>query len=136
MGQDLFGHSARSKLERIAAAARTLHKALIDATRRDYEKLHGRITSPYTLFSLVAGDPAFAWLQPMTRAIVGVEDLAGRKDPAPAEAEVKETRQNLEHLLKAEGQPFAERYLALIQTAPDIAVEDGRFHAALREITR
>ncbi|HEV3028758.1 MAG TPA: hypothetical protein VG457_14360, partial [Planctomycetota bacterium] len=95
MGQDLFGHSARSKLGRIAAAARTLHKALIDATQRDYEKVHGRITSPYTLFSLVAGDPAFAWLQPMTRAIVEVEDLAGRKDPVPAEDEVKKTRANL-----------------------------------------
>jgi hypothetical protein len=27
------------------------------------------------------------------------------------------------------------RYLALLQTAPDVAVEDGRFHATLREIT-
>ncbi|HLY75261.1 MAG TPA: hypothetical protein VKU80_14165 [Planctomycetota bacterium] len=133
MAQDLFGSSARSKLDRLAAAARTLHKALIDATQRDYEKVHGRITSPYTLFALVANDPAFAWLQPMTRAIVEVEDLAGRKMPAPVEAEVKEARQNLEQLLRTAGQPFADRYLALIQSSPEIAVEDGRFHAFLRE---
>jgi hypothetical protein len=133
MAQDLFANSARSKLDRLAAAARTLHKALIDVTQRDYEKVHGRITNPYTLFTLVANDPAFAWLQPMTRAIVEVEDLAGRMLPAPVEAEVKEARQNLEQLLKTAGQPFADRYLALIQSSPDIAVEDGRFHASLRE---
>jgi hypothetical protein len=134
MGQDLFGNSARSKLDRIAAAARVLHKALIDATQRDYEKRHGRITSPYTLFSLVANDPAFAWLQPMTRTIVEIEDLAGRKEPAPVETEVKEAQQKLDQLLKTAGQPFADRYLALIQSSADIAVEDGRFHASLREI--
>jgi hypothetical protein len=135
MGQDLFSNSARSKLDRIASAARTLHKALIDVTQRDYEKSHGRVTNPYLLFSLVANDPAFSWLQPMTRAIVDVEDLAARLVPVPGDADVKEARNTLEQLLRTAGQPFADRYLALIQGSPDVAVEDGRFHAALREIT-
>jgi len=134
MSQDLFANSARSKLDRIAAAARTLHKALIDATQRDYEKAHGRVTNPYALFSLVANDPAFAWLQPMTRAIVEVEDLAGRIMPTPGEADVREARTKLEQLLGTAGQPFADRYHALIQGSPDVAVEDGRFHAALRAL--
>lgn len=134
MGQDLFGNSARSKVDRIAAAARTLHKALIDVTQREFEKTHGRINNPYALFTIVANDPAFAWLQPMTRAIVEVEDLAGRREPAVSEAEVRETRKKLETLLRGAGQPFADRYLGLIQTSPDIAVEDGRFNTALREI--
>jgi len=135
MGQDLFSSSARSKLERMAAAARTLHKALIDATQRDYEKQHGRVTNPYALFTLVANDPAFAWIQPMTRAIVDIEDILGRMVPPPAESEVKDSRKKLEELQKTAGQPFADRYLALIQSTPDIAVEDGRFHAALRAIS-
>jgi hypothetical protein len=134
MGQDLFANSARARLERMAAAARTLHKALIDATQREYEKIHGRVTNPYALFTLVANDPAFAWLQPMTRAIVDVEDILGRMVPPPAEADVKASSEKLQQLLKTAGQPFADRYLALIQTTPDIAVEDGRFHAELREI--
>jgi hypothetical protein len=134
MSQDLFANSPRSKLDRIASAARTLHKALIDATQRDYEKSHGRVTSPYTLFSLVANDPAFAWLQPMTRAIVEVEDLAGRVMPTPGDADVKEARTKMEQLLGTAGQPFADRYHALIQGSPDVAVEDGRFHAALRAL--
>lgn len=132
MGQDLFANNPRSKLDRMAEAARALHKALIDATQRDYERLHGRITNPYALFTIVANDPAFAWLQPMTRAIVDLEDLAGRKEPAPAEADVKESRAKLEKLLKTDGDPFSTRYLALVQGSPEVAVEDGRFHSALR----
>jgi len=134
MGQELFGTSARAKLDRLGAAARTLHKALIDATQREFEKTHGRITNPYALFTIVANDPAFAWLQPMTRAIVEVEDVAGRKEPAPVEADLKEARAKLERLLKTAGEPFADHYQALVQGSPDVAVEDGRFHAALRQI--
>lgn len=134
MGQDLFANSASAKLERIASAARTLHKALIDATQREYEKIHGRITSPYTLFALVANDPSFAWLQPMTRAIVELEDLTGRREPVPSEADLKEARSRLEKLLKTEGDPFSDRYLVLVQSSPEVAVEDGRFHAALRGV--
>ena len=134
MEQDLFGNSPRSKLDRLAAAARVLHKALIDATQRVYEKTHGRITNPYALFTIVANDPAFAWLQPLTRAIVDLEDLAGRKEPAPVEADVQESRATFQMLLTTEGVPFATHYLGLVQSSPEVAVEDGRFHAALREI--
>jgi hypothetical protein len=134
MGQDLFGNNPRSQLDRMAAAARTLHKALIDATQREFEKTHGRITNPYALFTIVANDPAFAWLQPMTRAIVELEDLAGRKEPAPVASEVKESRAKLEKLLKTEGDPFSTHYLGLVQSIPEVAVEDGRFHAAVRDL--
>lgn len=135
MGQDLFANNPRSKLDRMAAAARVLHKALIDATQREYEKTQGRITNPYALFTIVANDPAFAWLQPMTRAVVDLEDLAGRKQPAPVEAEVGRSRETLEKLLRTEGNPFSTRYLALVQSSPEVAVEDGSFHAALRGLT-
>ncbi len=135
MGQDLFANNPRSKLDRMAAAARVLHKALIDATQREYEKTQGRITNPYALFTIVANDPAFAWLQPITRAIVDLEDLAGRKQPAPVEAEVGRSRETLEKLLRTEGNPFSTRYLALVQSSPEVAVEDGSFHAALRGLT-
>ncbi len=136
MGQDLFGNSVRTKLNRIAEAARVLHKALIDETQREFEKTHGRINNPYALFTIVANDPAFQWLQPMTRAIVEVEDVIGRNLPPPAEADVADVKKKLEHLLSAEGEAFATKFKALIQSSPDVAVEEGRFRAALRDISR
>jgi hypothetical protein len=131
---DIFGNSSNAKLDRMAAAMRTLHKALIDQTQREYERAHGKVTSPYTLFSLVTSDPAFAWLQPMTRLIVEMEDLIGRKETPPSEAEVAAMRRNIDLLLTAEGQPFSTKYLGLVQSSPEIAGENGRFHAALNAI--
>lgn len=133
MGQELFGNSSRARIDRIAAAARALHKALIDATRREYEKTHGRIGNPYALLAVVANDPAFQWLQPMTRAIVEVEDLSARKEPALGAADVTGARSALEKLLADTTAEFGRHYQALIQSSPDVAVEEGRFHAAMRE---
>jgi hypothetical protein len=129
---DLFGNSPRNKLDRMAAAMRTLHKALIDQTQREYERAHGKITSPYTLFTLVTSDPAFAWLQPMTRLIVEMEDLLGRKEKPPAEADLAEMRKRIDGLLDTQGEPFSDKFLGLVQSSPNIAVENGRLHSVLR----
>ncbi len=131
---DLFGGSPRSRLDRMAAALRGLHKALIDATQRDYERSHGKVTNPYALFALVAHDPAFAWLQPMTRLIVEVEDLVGRPLPPPATEDIAATRKKFDALLVTAGEPFSTRYLALIQSSPEIAAEHGRFQGVLNDI--
>ena len=131
---DLFGNSAKTKLDRMAAAMRTLHKALIDQTQREYERVHGKVTSPYTLFSLVTSDPAFAWLQPMTRLIVDMEDLVGRKEKPPSDAEVVEIRKRIDALLTTKDDPFSTKYLGLIQSSPEIAVENGRLQALLRTL--
>ena len=134
MGQDLFKHSARSKLDRMAEAMRVLHKALIDFTQHEYERTHGKVKNPYALFALVAHDPAFAWLQPMTKLIVEIEDLVGRPLPPPAKHDVLETRKKIDGLLVTVGDPFSTRYLALLQSSPEVAAEHGRFQSVLNEI--
>ena len=134
MGQDLFKHSVRAKLDRMGAAMRVLHKALIDHTQHEYERTHGKVKSPYALFALVAQDPTFAWLQPMTRLIVEIEDVVGRPLPPPARADVAEIRKRIDQLLVTVGEAFSTRYLALIQSSPEIAAEHGRFQGVLNEI--
>lgn len=120
---DLFADSTRAKLDRLAAAMRTLHKALIDQTQREYERVHGKVANPYALLALLTSDPAFAWLRPMTKLIVEIEDK---------EADLAESRKKIDQLLDTQGEAFADRYLALVQSSPEIAVENGRFHAAIR----
>lgn len=134
MGQDLFGTSWRSKLDQAAAALRALHKALIDATKRDYEKTHGKVQGPYALFSLVTQDPAFAWLQPMTRAIVEIEDVLARKEPAIGSEDFAAARGRVQALLTTAGESFADRYLGLLQSDPEIAGEHGRLQEKLRSL--
>ena len=134
MGQDLFKGSARAKLDRMGAGMRVLHKALIDVTQHEYERAHGKVKSPYQLFALVAQDPAFAWLQPMTRLIVEIEDVVGRPLPPPSKADLVEMRKKVDQLLVTVGEPFSTRYLALIQSSPEVAAEHGRFQGVLHDI--
>ena len=125
MGQELFGESWRSRLDRLTAAVRSVHKSLIDSTRRDYERIHGRIQGPYALFSLVAQDPAFAWLQPMTRLIVELEEVLGRRDPPVGGADLDQARQRIRNLLENEREAFAPAYRERIQRDPAVAPEHG-----------
>jgi len=125
MGQDLFADSWRSRLDRLTAGVRTLHKALIDSTQRDYEKIHGRIASPYALFALVAHDPAFAWLQPMTRLIVELEDRLGMSGPPVGSGDLDRAGRSVRDLLEKEGGGFAAAYRERIQRDPRVAAEHG-----------
>ena len=118
MPQDLFG-SPPNSLGRLVEALRAVHKSLIDSTRRDYEKRHGRIENPYALWRLVAQDPAFAWLRPMTQLIVELEESS---DLDPARGKVRE--------LLSDGE-FAAAYQARVQSDPEVAVEHGRLQSAL-----
>ena len=129
MAQELFGDSSRSTLDRLAGALRAVHKALIDSTRRDYERVHGRIESPYALFTLVANDPAFAWLRPMTRLIVELEDRLDPKAPPVAKEDVDRARRSVSGLIGTGD--FSTGYHQRVQKDPDVAVEHGRLHALL-----
>jgi hypothetical protein len=132
MAQDLFGGGWVEKLEALAAALRAVHKALIESTRREYESRHGRIQSPYALFALVAQDPAFAWIQPMTRAIVEIEDQLGPKAPPVLLADFRSAQEKVRRLVDPAGSPFGEAYWARIDADPDVAVEHGRLQIHLR----
>ncbi len=125
MAQDLFAGPWRARLERLIAALRTVHKSLIDSTQRDYEKQHGRVESPYALFRLAAGDPAFAWLRPMTQLIVELEESPGRKQ------DLEDARRKVRELLAAGD--FATAYRGRVQSDPAVAAEHGRLQAGLKQ---
>jgi hypothetical protein len=123
MTQELFGGTWRSKLDALAGALRSVHKALIDSTRRDYEKAHGPIANPYALFALVANDPNFAWLQPMTRAIVEIEDRLGAKAPPVSQDDYARVQDSLKALL--EGDEFGTVFRRRVLDDPRVAAEHG-----------
>ena len=124
MAQDLFAGPWKSRLQQLVAALRTVHKSLIDSTQRDYERVHGRVENPYALFRLVAGDPAFAWLRPMTQLIVALEESPGRKQ------DLEDARGKIRELVSAGD--FATAYHARVQSDPAVAAEHGRLQAELR----
>jgi hypothetical protein len=132
--QELTGGFARPKLDRISELMRTVHRLLIDEVKRAYERERGPIKGPYALFALVAQDPYFAWLQPMTRLLVEIDDLGDREAPPLTQKDLEWVRERFDGLLAARTEQFSIRYHDLLHTSPDVVAEHGRLQAAMRAI--
>jgi hypothetical protein len=105
-----------------------LHKALVDAERRDYERVHGRVSDTAFLEALVK-DPLLAWLGALTTLIVRLEEALEEGAPAAQ----KEWSGAIRKLLTpdAAGAEFNRRYERLTQQVPDIVVAHGAVMRAL-----
>ncbi|MBS1153401.1 MAG: hypothetical protein H6Q89_5099 [Myxococcaceae bacterium] len=63
----------RHDIKTVRAQALELHKRLIDQARVRYEVAHGRV-GPGEMLRIVTFDPDFAWLRPLTQAILAIDD--------------------------------------------------------------
>ena len=109
---------ARVRALRLSLLA--LHKTLIDAERRRYERAHGRVESPHAALRLLLDHPSFQWLHPIAELIVQMDEhLAedGVIDVARAEA----FRDRVRGLLYDDGghDGFRTEYRRVLQEAPE-----------------
>jgi len=120
------------RLRAAREAAFEVHGALLEVTRRDYERDYGRVGDAATLLKLVTTEPAFAWLRPLTAAIADADALLASPDFDPDHLRV--LVQAITQLLKAdsEGAPFQRRYYAAIQASPDVAVTHCQANRRMR----
>ena len=99
----------------VRAQLLALHKAVLAAERRQYERVHGRV-SPAEFLQIVSDPVRYGWLKPFTSLILAFDD-----DEREPDAVVEEARE----LLKPpkSGTAFGRRYLSLMQREPGIVVE-------------
>jgi hypothetical protein len=114
---------AVARVRAIRLGLLALHKALIDAERRRYERQHGRIESPHAALRLLVSHPSFQWLHPIAELIVQMDErLAedGAIDVAAAEA----FRDRVRGLLHGdEGHDrFRTEYRRVLQDAPEVVI--------------
>jgi hypothetical protein len=64
----------RESIEAVRQEALVIHKRLIDDARLRYEAAHGAVVRPGEMLRLVAFDPEFAWLRPLTHLILDIDD--------------------------------------------------------------
>jgi len=114
----------RRRLNEVNLALRALHKILIGTVRAEYELRHGPVTGPGALLHLLMEDPFFSWLRPMSQAMVEMDELV--EEPSPPEpirmAGLRE---------RIEGMIATERYLALLQSSPEIVMAHTELRQAL-----
>lgn len=101
-----------------------LHRDLIDSERIVFERSAGTIPSAAAFLHLLANDPWFEWLRPLSKHLATIDEaLADRKNPLTAERTEEfllETRNLLapdEH-----GDGFAKTYFEVLQRDPHVMV--------------
>jgi hypothetical protein len=120
-------------LERLGHALRQLHRALLVAVRKEYERDHQRVESAGALLQLAMHHRSFSFLQPLSELMVDL-DAEFEEGGSPSNELAAALRTELSELLGLSGssRPFTERYRALMQVDPDVIVA----HAHVSQIVR
>ena len=116
----------RASLRELASAARTLHHRLLVATRKSFEKLHGRVEGPGQLLQIAVHDPLFAWLRPLTQQLALLDEL--READELHDADVGRAAAELAAVLDSDA--FRGTFLVYLQNDPDVVLAN----AALRRL--
>lgn len=121
-----------TQLDEVRRRLLDLHKAVIDAERLAYEKIHGRQT-PSSFLEHLLRDEALAWLQPWTALLVRMADaLDASYDDEAVAAERSACVRAVRALIDVQAAPRANRYADLWEQSPDVLFAHGALHRALR----
>jgi hypothetical protein len=114
---------ARQKLVALRQALLRLHKTLLDMERRDYEKVHGIVTTG-ELFRLVVDDPQFAWLHNISEFVVRIDEaLASDEGVTEEDARVPIALARKLFAPTETGDGFQKQYFDAIQRDPAVVME-------------
>ena len=108
-----------------------LHRALVEAERRSYERVRGRLPDRDFLEALI-NDPTLGWLSALTALIVRLDELLEEDGPGPA-SEREHCVGQIRKLLKpaAGATEFHRKYAEALQQSPDVVVAHGKAMRAL-----
>lgn len=122
----------RQRLENARHALLHVHRALLEAERVRYERMHGRVDNSSALLQIILNDAWFAWLRPMSELIVQIDQWLDGEEPTRERAEIL-IGQVRDRLRPDEGGvEFQQRYHRLLQEEPAVAVA----HAEMRKVMR
>ena len=123
----------RTHLGNLSRALVRLHKALLDAERVSYERVHGRIETNGAFFQLVLGDAWFAWLRPLSQLMAKIDELSEEKEESD-QLEATRLIDSVRTMLtpSEEGNGFGRHYYDALQREPDVVLA----HAAVRGLLR
>jgi hypothetical protein len=107
-----------------------LHKALLDAERREVERMHGRMTGPEFLQTI--SDPVrYGWLKPFSRLILAADDALDPKDDEPPVEPEDVLAEARALLAPPKDDTFGRRYVALMQRDPALVIAHSAAGKAL-----
>lgn len=100
-----------------------LHKALIDSERKAYEDTFGAIESQNRFLQLLIGDPWFAWLHPVSKLVVLMDETIEADEPITVECAGRLRSQTRALLVASEeGDGFPRSYFEALQREPEVVL--------------
>jgi hypothetical protein len=117
----------RARLETLRSSLLSLHKTLVESEKVEYEHTVGKISSPNHFLQLLTNDPWFAWLSPLSRLIVSMDEALDAKENPLTRERVEGFVQESARLLVASetGESFAQNYFEALQRDPDVVMAQG-----------
>lgn len=73
----------RDRLENARHGLMRVHRALLEAERIRYERIHGRVDGSGAFLQIAIHDPWFAWLGPISELIVQIDEWLDEDPPTP-----------------------------------------------------
>lgn len=127
-----------STIDALSTRLRQLHKALIDIEAEQFARAFGRIDGRLHLLQLLTEHPYFAWLQCFSAFIADLDELRERDEPiSPEEAgALRATVETMIGPLPPRNPQFRQRYLELLQQAPDVTATHGALRQVLESLPR
>jgi hypothetical protein len=128
---DASASGARTRLVALRDALLQLHKTLVDSERVEYEKTMGPISSANEFLRLLSNDPWFAWLAPLTRTLVNIDESLEGEEPL-TEDQMNNFASSVFALLIVDetGHGFGKQYFEALQRDPDVVMA----HAAVAKM--
>jgi hypothetical protein len=125
----------KERLVAVASALRSLHRALAERARRDYEAERRSVVTPGEWLQRLTGDAQFAWLRSLSELMVDV-DVFLEADPAPADDDAAAIRAEIERLLAPPppaggGSEFTLRYWPYVHDESHVAIAHGAVRQAI-----
>ncbi len=113
----------REHLQALRSALLDVHKSLVDSERVQYQRVIGRIQSPNHFLQLLTTDPWFAWLSPLSKLIVSIDEALDAKEPLTSRSLQGFVAQTDRLLVASEsGEGFASHYHEALQRDPDVVL--------------
>ena len=111
------------RLQALRDSLLSLHKALVDSERVEYERTIGKIQSPNHFLQLLVSDPWFAWLSPLSQLIVSMDEALSEKEPLTDGSVRTLEKQTNDMLVASEtGADFSAHYFEVLQRDPDVVL--------------
>src|ERR1700682_6216964 len=120
----------RTTLAELRTALLLWHKTLLDMERREYERMHGHVSTG-ELFRLVIDHQQFGWLHNISEFVVRLDEtLAGEAPITPEDLRSAVGMARKMFVPSESGDAFQKRYFDAIQRDPAVVME----HAGLARL--